>query len=290
MVRVGDSGRPAAARTARLVLAAAALLVFSMSLSACGSGVDHPSDKNQVVVQVTTGGGFVPIEFFVTLVPEFSLYGDGRVVVPGSVPAVYPGPAMPNLQTTVIPEKSVQAILAAARAAGLFDPTIDYGQPNVADGPTTTIVLNAGGAAYRSVIYALGVGEGGGLSAEQKQARVAISDLRDRLVALTSFTAGEIAWGPYQYSALAVFSQAVDPGSPPDTNGVQPNRLDWPLGDLATLGQEASRPGFRRVVVSGQDIVALRPLLDQATQITLWKSGGKEYQLLLRPLLPDEPA
>jgi hypothetical protein len=282
--------QPAAAKRTRLVLAAVALLVLSSSLVACGSGSAHPSGKNQIVLQMTTGGGFVPIEFFVALVPEFSLYGDGRVIGPGSVPAIYPGPALPNLQTTVIPEKSVQAILAAAREAGLFNGTFDYGQPRVADAPTTTIVINAGGATYRSQIYALTVQPTGGLSAVQQRVRAAVSALRDRLVPLTSFTSGEIVWESYQFTALAVFSQAVDPGSPPDPTGVQPNLLDWPLGDLATLGQEASRPGLRRVVLSGQDLAALRPLLDQATQITLWKSGGKEYHLFLRPLLPDETA
>ena len=31
-------------------------------------------------------------------------------------------------------------------------------------------------------------------------------------------------------------------------------------------------------------------LLDEATQITLWKSGDREYYLYFRPLLPDENA
>ena len=229
----------------------------------CGSGGAHPSGKNQIVLQVTTGGGFVPIEFFVTLVPEFTVYGEGRVIVPGPIDAIYPGPALPNLQTTVISEESAQAILSAARGAGLFNPAFDYGRPTVADGPTTTIVINAGAATYRSQIYALTVGGAGGLSAEQQQARAAINDLRGRLVALTSFTSGEIAWAQYQYSALAVFSQAVDPGAAPDPTGVQPNRLEWPLGDLSTLGEEASRPGFRRVVLSGQELAAVRPLLER---------------------------
>jgi hypothetical protein len=255
-----------------------------------GGSILHPSGANEVVLQVTTGGGFVPIEFHVTLVPEFSLYGNGRVIVPGSVPAIYPGPALPNLQTTVIPEESVQAILSASREAGLFVPAFDYGQPGVADGPTTTFVVNAGGATYRSAIYSLTVEGAGGLSAEQQQARAALNDLRDRLVELTSFTKDEIVWKPYQYSTLAVFSQAADPGYSPDPTDVQPNRLAWPLGDLSTLGEEASRPGLRRVVVSGQDLAVLRPLLDQATQITLWNSGGKEYHLLFRPLLPNETA
>ena len=48
--------------------------------------------------------------------------------------------------------------------------------------------------------------------------------------------------------------------------------------------------GFRGVVVSGDDLAKLRPLLVQATQITLWTSGDRQYNLSFRPLLPDESA
>jgi hypothetical protein len=42
------------------------------------------------------------------------------------------------------------------------------------------------------------------------------------------------------------------------------------------------------VVISGSELATLRPLLDKATAITLWKSGDREYHLFFRPLLPDE--
>lgn len=43
-----------------------------------------------------------------------------------------------------------------------------------------------------------------------------------------------------------------------------------------------------RSVISGADLTALRPLLSQATSITLWGSVGKYYHVFLRPLLPDQ--
>ena len=291
----------------RPIILAAALLVVGMGVVACGTGgpggsgdgssttsssaegsIAHPSGKNEVVLQVSMGGGFLPIEYNLTAVPEFSLYGDGRVIVPGPVIAVYPGPALPNLQTTLVPGETVQAILSAAREAGLFDPTFDYGRPTVIDAPTTTIVINADGTTYRSEIYALMEGGAGGLTLEQEQARATVQGLRGKLTDLAGFEAGEVVWEPYQFFALAVYSQAADPGYTPDPTDVQPNRLEWPLGDLGTLGKEVPPAGFRRVVISGQDLAALQPLLGQATQITLWKSGGSEYHLFFRPLLPDE--
>ena len=48
--------------------------------------------------------------------------------------------------------------------------------------------------------------------------------------------------------------------------------------------------GLRQLVVSGDDLATLKPLLQQATQITIWESGTAKYDLWFRPLLPDEAA
>ena len=100
-------------------------------------------DRGEIVLQVTSGGGFVPIEYNLTLVPQFSLYGDGTVIVTGPVIAIYPGPALPNLQTARVSEETVQAILSAAREAGLFANDVDYGRPQITDVPTTIIAISA---------------------------------------------------------------------------------------------------------------------------------------------------
>ncbi len=246
------SGSPR--RTATLPLAAALLLAVVLISAACGAAnpgdgsgststtgtdgaISHPTGANEIVLQVTHGGGFVPVEYNLTMVPQFSLYGDGRVIVSGPVIAIYPPPALPNLQTTVISEESVQAILSAAREAGLFDPTVDYGQPGITDVGTTTIVINADGTTYRSDIYALGMESGaGGLTLEQQQARAAIDELRNKLIDLSAFETGELTWTPYEYSALAVYSQAVDPGATTDPTDIQPNQPP-----VAAGGSEHSR-------------------------------------------------
>jgi hypothetical protein len=254
-----------------------------------GDSVVHPTGKSEVVLQVFAHDGFVPVSYSLTQLPGFSLYGDGTVVVTGPVIEIYPGPALPNLQTTTISEEAVQAILSAAREAGLFDNDVDYGQPGITDMPVTSIVINADKTTYRSDIYALGMEEGaGGLTMEQQQARAAINDLAGKFADLTSFESGEINWASYDYSALAVFSQAIDPSTTTDSTEVQPNRLEWPLGDLSTLGQAVEPEGFRKVVVSGEDLAKLKPMLGEATQITVWTFGDREYNLYFRPLLPDE--
>lgn len=289
MLFLPQGERRSVRRAIRCVLAILASATLGVALAGCGGGgvVAHPEAPEEAIVQVSTGGGLVPVEFNLTQVPEFSLYGDGRVVVTGPVIAIYPGPALPNLQTAVISEKAVQAVLAAAQATRLLDPAFDWGQLPIADAATTTIVISAKGGTYRSEIYALGMNEAPGLSADQENARADVSDFLAKLTDLTTFEPNPLTWEPYSYAALAVYSTPLDPGATPNPD-VQPNRLAWPLGDLASLGEAVAPEGYRRAVVTGQDLKALQAVLPQATQITVWESGGKEYQVHFRPLLPDE--
>ncbi len=161
----------------------------------------------------------------------------------------------------------------------------------MADVGTTTFTVNADGTTYTSQIYALGFEDGGNLTMEQQQARAAISDLQGKISDPSTLIAAQLVWEPYDFTALEVYSRPVDPSLTTDQTDIQPNHLPWPLADLATSGEEvANSQGLRKVVVSGEDLATLQPLLDKATQITLWKSGDTDYNLWFRPLLPDEVA
>ena len=102
----------------------------------------------------------------------------------------------------------------------------------------------------------------------------------------TAFSTDELQWSPYDFSALAVFSVPVDPTLEPNPDDVQPNRLEWPFGDV--LGEAVQPEGWRKIVVAEDMLDDLRPVLGQATQITIWTVGDREYNLYFRPLLPDE--
>jgi hypothetical protein len=287
------AGRP---RLRLLLLTAAPLLLVPLALAACGS-TSHPTGKADVVLRVEAGGGFVTPQYNLTQPPGFTLYGDGTVIVTGPMIEIFPQPAMPNLQKATISQKAVDKILSAAKQAGLFANDVDYGQPGITDVGTTTFTINAGGKTYTSNIYAFGFEDqpdGGtveGLTQAQVQAREEVTKFVAKIQDLDVFLSTTLKWEQYAYTSLAAFSQLFDANNPTyDTAGVQPNRLDWPLGDLSTLGQAVQPEGFRKVVVSGNDLAKLQPLLGQATQITLWKSGEREYYLYFRPLLPDENA
>jgi phage tail protein X len=286
-------------RPRRLVfLSAAPLLLLPLALLACDSSVsEHPTGKADIVLRVETGGGFVTPQYNLTRLPEFTLYGDGNVIVNGPMIEIYPQPAMPNLQTAAISQADVARVLLAAKDAGLFANNVDYGQPGITDVGTTTITINADGKNYTSSIYALGfeqMPEGGtvdGLTTAQVKARNALTAFTAKTGDLDTFLGTTLKWQQYAYTSLAVFSQVADPANPIyDTTEVQPNRLEWPLADLSTMGEAVQPEGFRKAVVTGDDLAKLQPLLSQATQITLWKSGDHEYYLSFRPLLPDENA
>jgi len=254
-----------------------------------GGAIDHPSGAKELVLQVFAHDGFVPVEYHLTQLPHFSLYGDGTVIVTGPTIMIYPGPALPNLQVTTVSEEAVQEILSAAREAGLFQTDFDYGSLLITDMPVTTIVINADGASYTSNIYALGMDEGAeDLTMEQLQARAAVNELVGKLVDVTSFETGELTWAPYEYSALAVFSVPVGPNNVPGSDDVQPNRLEWPLGGPDSLGDPIQPEGYSKAVVSGPDLVELQTVLGEATQITVWTVEDREYNMYFRPLLPDE--
>jgi len=278
-----------------------ALLVIPVALTSCGKADQPPTGASELVIRVETGGGFIPVEYSLTQTPDFSLYGDGTVIVTGPMIEIWPQPALPNLQKTTVSQETIAGLLAAARDAGLFDTGVDYGIPSVADAPTTTITINANDKTYVSEIYALGFGQTidteSGLSPSDLDLTSGQAEARERVLAFTSktgdldaFTSDTLQWEQYEFASLAVFSLPYDPDAPMYDDSVEPNHLDWPLGDLSTLGEAAPPAGYRRAVVTGEDLDQLRPLISLATRITLWKSGEREYYLYFRPLLPDENA
>ena len=264
-----------------------------MGVLSCGGAasgpIDHPRGATELVLRSDTGGGLVPREVLVGALPGFSLYGDGTMIALGGLREIYPPPAMPNLLSSTVTEEGMQRILVAARDAGLFS-VRDYGTPGIADGATTTFTVVADGNRSINEIYALGYGDPGSdprLTEEQVGAREAALGFSTKLGDLPGFLGSEVGLtAPYDYRSLAVFSRLVEPDQMGDAGGVTPNRLTWPLEDLTKVAVDQS--GLGRIVVTGQDLATLRPLLDQATQITLWSSGGRFYRLIFRPLLPDE--
>ena len=94
----------------------------------------------------------------------------------------------------------------------------------------------------------------------------------------------------YVPTAFRIF---VAPGAPAADPTVSQPPAAWPLSTpLADLGTPAvpdrGIAGLRQAAVFGADAATLAPVLERATTLTAFTSGGAAYTLYVRPLLPDE--
>jgi hypothetical protein len=268
------------------------VLLLSATAQVAGAAVErdaiaHPTSPTQVVLRVTTGGGFVAPQANLRLLPSFTLYGDGTVIVPAAVRQISPGPAISPLLRRHLSDSRVQALLRRARAAGLLARgPVDYGDMGavgISDAPTTTLLLNAAGRHVTRSAYALGAGRSGGrLSPRQVKARAALA----RFIAGLPGAAGG---SPYVPPAIAIY---VAPATAQPSAGAK--RVAWPLKrDLATAGKPVSSGlGYRCIAVSGKDATTLLARLRSADEQSRWFVRGRPartYDVIARPLLPDEP-
>jgi hypothetical protein len=249
-----------------------------------------------VLLRLEHRGGFVPYEYHLTRVPHFSLHGDGRVIVTGAVPAIYPGPILPPLLERRLTEAGVQRVLRAALDSGALDrsATWDGAARFVADAADTVFTLRAGGREVVVSVYALGIGgDLSQLTAKERQAHEALSDLAAQLTDLESWLPASAwaddGWDAYRSDAIRLVTRNAD-GDPKSQDGISLRIEPWPLpGDPALFGDPTGVDGWRCGVVTGTDADAWWDALADADQLTRWRGGGHRYAVMPRPLLPDEP-
>lgn len=257
------------------------------------AAIAHLSGATDLVLRIDTGGGLVPIGFFLTHLPAVSVYGDGRVVTQGPQIEIYPGPALPNLQASRISEAGLQRILGAARDAGLLGPDATYPYPGIMDAATTTFVVGADGATHSTSAYALGIGQDAvGITPREAALRAKLAAFSGQMGDLSAWLSSDVvaAEAPFAFETVRIL---VTPGEPTTTDaGITPTVVDWPLAEpLASAGvplEGIGQPGTRCVLVTGDDLATVRPLLEAANQLTYLRSAGSTWAMSLRPLLPDE--
>ena len=292
-------------RVGRIGVAVAAVAVLA---SACGGvgnddtgssgstgatgaiGIEHPTGADQLILRVAYEGGFVPYEYTLGSTPFWSLFGDGMLIVPGPQIEIYPGPALPNLTATPVSEDGIQAILEAARDAGLMDGDANYGNQCIADAATTVFTTNADGTTTVVSAYALDVGEPAGTCGNDRdaEARAKLAAFQAKLTDLRSWLPnGSVGTErPYDPTEMRVY------GRPDQGDAELPqDPIEWPLEPpLDAFGEAAQdAPADTRCgVVTGEGLTTLLAAAQHANSLTPWTSGGTEYHLIFRPLLPDE--
>jgi hypothetical protein len=257
--------------------------------------IEYPRGSEDLVLQVHSGGGFVPMVWHLRELPLFSLYGDGRVITQGPEIAIYPPPALPALLERRVSDEGIQAILKAAREAGLQGPDRRFEVLEVTDLPTTTFTVVADGQTHQTAVYGLGelpeyapVGE--------REARQELVEFQSQLLDLESWLPqGSVSSDrPYEYGRLQVFVVPTSEGGG-DYGGddqLEPSRMDWPLpGPLSAFGEPMpNTPDVRCGMVEGPELKKVLAAAGEASIETRWQSPGGAHLIAFRPLLPGEPA
>lgn len=278
---------------------AATAAVALFLLSACARSADGASvgsaappspststaDSDSLVLRVEQSGGFVSPEVLSGRIPAVSVYRDGRMITVGPQVAIYPGPALPNLQVRQLAPTTLNELIAKAVAAGVKSGT-DLGQPGVADVPTTRITVVT--AAGTQVVEANALSEAQPndpkLTAAQRAARGKLAAFVRELTDLPN-AAGQSEPQAYQAATVAALTR-------PYVNGAgdlpkPPAAVTWPGPALpGDYLHEGTKLGC--VSATGAEATKLTDAAAKANAATPWTSGGKQWSVTFRPLLPDE--
>jgi hypothetical protein len=250
----------------------------------------HSSGTSTLLLKVTSEGGFINPAANLAAPPTVAVYTDGRILTPGPVAAIYPGPLLPPITVRDVGPSGAGAILAAIRAAGLDKPA--SGTPGIpGDSGTNVFTAVVEGVTTTSRFSGGQPGQPGGPVASGDDQRGAALALLDRLLdPAETWGAATAAQTPYVPTGYLIF---VAPGGPAPDSQASQSPVAWPLATpLVDFGAPAAADrgiaGLRQGTVLGADAAVLGPILQRATTLTAFTSGGSAFTLSVRPLLPDE--
>jgi hypothetical protein len=244
----------------------------SAAASAGAQQYGHPTGADEAVVEITYEGGFTTPEMTFARAPLLLITGDGRAISEGPVPAIYPGPLLPNLTERTITEDGIQTLLAKADELGLLADTAYARNDQIADAPDTVVKIAVDGTTYTHSAYALG------FEGETDAGRANLFEFVSAATDLAG-TVGELELGteaPLASDAYLVRATPLDPATV--TTEVPATIVDWPadasvrLADAAECAELPTADGA--------------PLFADANQLTFFAEGGVTYQVAATPAVP----
>jgi hypothetical protein len=273
------------ARPAALLLVAAVATACVGTAGAAAPSASPTPDPDTVVIRVDADGGFVPPGVLLGRLPVVVVYADGRVVTPGPMIAIWPAPLVPGLQVRTLTPEALARLVDLAGAKGLTSDA-HYDFMTISDATTTVLTVTVDGKTSTVSAYALNEATGDvadGMSAAERQGRANLSAFIDALM-----TVPEGDWADdgaiLEPTTIRVHATPYVPDPAADWQAVE-----WPLDDLATAGTEPENGmGYRCQIIEGDDLAEVMPLLQGANEQTPFRSGGADYTLIVRPLLPGE--
>ncbi len=213
-------------------------------------------------------------------------------MVPGAQIEIYPGPLVPALQVRTLTPDALARLVQLASDKGLAK-VAHHDFIGIADATTTVLTLDIDG--HRSTVSAYALMEAGvegsdwaaGMDGATKAGRAALRACIDELTGVpeSGYTG---PWTTYEPTALRLYASPA--GARPDDTIPAGDPVAWPLANLGVAGTPVGDGslGFRCQAVSGEDVATVRPVRDDAHQLTVFRSGDGAWALIVRPLLPGE--
>jgi hypothetical protein len=178
------------------------------------------------------------------------------------------------LREATVGQDELDQLVADARDGGLLEAQ-DFGAV-CCDMAYTRVFIGDAGTTNEFEVTGLGFEDDGQLSGEQIALRRAVSDLQDRLRALADQSGNQHAYVP-ETLAVYVYPSTEDGGRA------------WPLDQsLAEGGDPIAGSDGRCLLLTDADDVGSVTEAAAANDISMWSSGGQQWAVFLRPLLPDE--
>jgi hypothetical protein len=279
-------------RASRLAI----VLVALVMVAACGTPGPSPAPSDPAVGSFAlraTLSQAIPPEARFTWLPYVHITADGIVVRQGPVPAIFPGPLLPNVQGAPLSDAGYEAIVARAEALGLLEGSGDFvpaGMP--LGGQTGSVELRVDGELRAitgdptRVIQCIttpcdsepGTPEAFGTF---------WTDLGD----LGSLVGSELGQDSVYHPAGFALLIGVEP---PDDGGLGRQIATWPIDtSLADIGRPVGNTLLPRCgSVTGEDAATLETAFAAANQLTMWVDEGGDpadaVSIAVRPVLPGE--
>lgn len=221
-------------------------------------------------------GGFAPIEFVINRPPTYTLLRNGTLIFQGPQPGAFPGPVMPGMQQVTLSADDIEDIMVLIEASTLpeIDEVINNDAQNfVADATSTVAVyFDEAGGTHTYSVYALGLT----LNEELPDDLANLSLLRERLSNFTFGGAGE------PYTSDSVIVRVVESAGLAEFDDTRDWAFSFEPDSMPTLNN------FPCLVLEGAEASAVRGLLSDATQATVWEHPSGTYAVLGRDLMPGE--
>ncbi len=236
-------------------------------------------------LRMTTSQAIAPMQQF-QVAPASLITADGRYLVPGAVPMIYPGPLVGPVFARQLTDAGREQIVGWAKELGLIDGRTDFrGDGVVPGGVTGTIELTIGG----SLVALTGVPDLPPAGTPAPGSPEAFAELWRRVASLPDTLPGEL--GPEQpYEPVGYALVVGPPPAPPE--GLKGNLQDWPLeAPIATFGQPVADGSLRCGLAFGDDASALGHAFENANQLSQWvqhPDTSATFGLTPRPIVPGE--